>query len=88
VSLTTISAYEICERNKPKCLLSSKYYWHVRKIMRPGKCDEGRPRGRGWFTLGCSIEVVVKGITCSVMERIQDYGNKPMKQWIVYRRGI
>jgi hypothetical protein len=53
-----------------------------------GKCDEGRTRGIGRFTLGYSIEVDVKEITCGVMEWIQDYGNKPMKQWIAYRRGI
>jgi len=45
-----------------KCVLSAKYYWHVRnnKILR--KYDEGRPRGRGRFTLEDSIEVDVNDV--------------------------
>jgi len=53
-----------------------------------GKCDEGRQRGRGRLTLEGSIEVDVKEIMCGVTEWNQDYGNKAMKRWIAYRRGI
>ena len=52
--------YEICERNKIKCLISAKCYWHVRKNMRPGKCNKARPRGIGKCTLECIVELDVK----------------------------
>jgi hypothetical protein len=44
------------------CVLSAKYYWHERNIIILGKSDEGRPRGRGRFTLEDSIELNVKEI--------------------------
>jgi hypothetical protein len=52
------------------------------------KCDEWRPHGRGRFTLENSIEVDDKEIMCVDFDRIRDYGNKTMNQWIAYRRGI
>jgi hypothetical protein len=33
-----------------------------------GKCDEGRPWGRDWFTLEDSIEVEFKEIMCDDIE--------------------
>jgi len=47
------------------------------------KGDEGRPRGRGRFTLEDSIELDVKEIMYGVIGWIQDYGNKVMgtRQW-------
>jgi hypothetical protein len=51
-----------------KGVLSAKYYWHDRNNLRLGKCDEGRPRGRGWFILEDSIEVDVKEIMYVVIE--------------------
>jgi len=42
--------------------------------------------GWGRFTLVDSIELGVKEIIYGVFERIEDYGNKAMKQWIAYRR--
>jgi cytidylate kinase len=42
----------------------------------------------GRFTLENSIEVDDIEIMYVVIECIQDYENKTMKQWIAYRRGI
>jgi hypothetical protein len=58
----------MCGRNILKCVLSANYYWHVRKKLIPGKCDEGRRRGRGRFILEDSIEVDVKEIMYVVIE--------------------
>jgi hypothetical protein len=58
----------MCGRNMLKCVLSAKYYWHDRKKLILGKCDEGRRRGRGRFILEDSIEVDVKEINDVVIE--------------------
>jgi len=67
VQLTTISARDMCVRNILKVVLSAKYYRHGRNNLILGKRDEGRPRGRGMFTLEDSIEVDVKGIMYGVI---------------------
>jgi hypothetical protein len=51
-----------------KCVQSAKYYWHDRNNLILEKCDGGRPRGRGRFTLEDSIEVDVNKIMYDVIE--------------------
>jgi len=58
----------MCVRNILKFVLSAKYYWRDRNNLILGKCDEGRPRGRGMFTLEDSTEVAVKGIIFGVID--------------------
>jgi len=58
----------MCVRNILKCVLSAKYYRYDRNNLILGKCDEGRLRGRGMFTLEDSIEVDVKGIIYGVID--------------------
>jgi hypothetical protein len=55
-------------RNMLKCVLSAEYYWHDCNNLVLGKCDDGRPRGRGRFILENSIEVDVKEIMYVVTE--------------------
>jgi uncharacterized protein (UPF0297 family) len=42
----------------------------------------------GRFILEESIEMDVKEIMFGVTEKIQDYANQAIKQWIAYRRRI
>ena len=49
---------------------------------------KGENEGWIWFTLEDSIEVDVKETMYDVIGCIQGYGNKAMKQWVAYRRGI
>jgi hypothetical protein len=58
----------MCGRNKLKCVLYAKYYWHDRNNKIIGKCDEGRPLGRGRFTVEDGTEMDVKEIMYVVIE--------------------